>query len=119
MNQRIFNFLPNVEFEEANMLDSITSDMSDDQLRTFASIYNSKRKSSDTILLTSLLGLVIIAGVHRILLNQIGMGILYIFTGGLCLIGTIVDAVNYKKLTLEFNQKVAHESLHMTRSMKP
>jgi TM2 domain-containing membrane protein YozV len=119
MNQRIFNYLPKVEFEEANMIENITNELSDDQMRTFASIYNSKRKSSDTILLTCLLGLVVVAGVHRILLNQIGMGILYIFTAGLCFIGTIVDAVNYKKLALEFNQKMAHESLLMTRSMKP
>jgi hypothetical protein len=37
------------------------------------------------------------------------MGILFFLTGGLCLIGTIIDLINYKKLAFEFNQKVANE----------
>jgi hypothetical protein len=37
------------------------------------------------------------------------MGLLYLFTGGLCLIGTIVDLVNHKSLSFEFNQKVARQ----------
>ena len=118
MNQRIFKLLPNLDYEEVQMIDRLTGDLSDEQLNTFASIYNSKRKSSDTILLTCLLGLIVVAGVHRIILNQVGMGILYIFTGGLCLVGTIVDAVNYKKLTLEYNSTVANETFQMTRSMQ-
>ena len=39
-------------------------------------------------LLWFLLGLV---GVHKFYLNKIGMGILYIFTGGIFLIGWIID----------------------------
>lgn len=45
------------------------------------------------------------------------MGILYLLTGGLCLIGTIIDAVNHKKLTNEFNQKMAMESVQMAKMM--
>ena len=59
------------------------------------------------ILITCLLGFVIVAGIHRILLRQVGLGILYLFTAGLCLIGTIVDAINYRQLTYEHNRKVA------------
>jgi hypothetical protein len=43
------------------------------------------------------------------------MGILYLLTGGLCLIGTIVDLINYKNLAFEYNQKVAQEILMFTR----
>jgi TM2 domain-containing membrane protein YozV len=53
------------------------------------------------------------SGIQRFVVGQIGMGILYFFTGGLCLIGTIVDIVNHKKLAFEFNQKMAAESMRM------
>ena len=43
------------------------------------------------------------------------MGLLYLFTGGLCLIGTIVDLVNHQKLAFEHNQKMANEVLSMVR----
>jgi TM2 domain-containing membrane protein YozV len=54
-------------------------------------------------------------GIQRFYLGQIGMGILYLFTGGLCLIGTIMDLVNNKTLTNEFNQKAAQEVAMMMR----
>ncbi len=73
-------------------------------------MYRARRKDPNTIMITALLGLVVVAGVHRFILGQIGMGLLYVFTGGLCLIGTIVDLVNYKKLTFEYNQTVANET---------
>jgi hypothetical protein len=40
---------------------------------------------------------------------------LYLFTGGLCLIGTIVDLVNHKSIAQEYNQKVAMEAAQMSR----
>jgi TM2 domain-containing membrane protein YozV len=43
------------------------------------------------------------------MLGQIGMGLLYLFTAGLCFIGTIIDLVNYQRLAFEFNQQVANE----------
>ena len=67
------------------------------------------------ILITTLLGFVGFAGVHRFIIGQIGMGILYFFTAGLCLIGTIVDLVNHQKLAFEHNQKIANEVLSMIR----
>ncbi|MFT5587004.1 MAG: TM2 domain-containing membrane protein YozV [Cognaticolwellia sp.] len=33
-----------------------------------------------------------IAGLHRLYLGRIGSGLIWLFTGGLCGIGTIVDA---------------------------
>ena len=67
------------------------------------------------LILTALLGLIILAGVHRFIMGQIGMGLLYLFTAGLCLVGTIVDLVNYQKLAFEYNQKAANEVLIMVR----
>ena len=51
-------------------------------------------------------GFIGIGGIQRFLLGQIGMGILYLLTWGLCGIGTIIDLINYKKLTLERNQEI-------------
>ena len=70
------------------------------------------------ILLTALLGFVGLAGVHRFIVGQIGMGILYLLTAGLCFIGTIVDLINHKKLALEYNQRVARETLMMVGSFR-
>ena len=106
---RIINYLPGLELDEAAFVDSLLKDNSDEEVKRFAIMYGPKRKDPQTILILSLIGLVCFAGIHRFVLNQIGMGILYFFTGGLCLIGTIVDAVNHKTLTFEHNQRVALE----------
>jgi hypothetical protein len=50
------------------------------------------------------------------MVGQIGMGILYLFTGGLCIVGTIVDTINHKKLAFEYNQQMAIESLAMAQA---
>ena len=36
------------------------------------------------------------------------MGVLYLLTGGLCLIGNIIDMVNYKQLTARYNEQQAY-----------
>ena len=51
------------------------------------------------ILVTTILGFFGVAGVQRFLTGQIGMGLLYFFTAGLCFIGTIIDLINHKRLT--------------------
>jgi TM2 domain-containing membrane protein YozV len=79
-------------------------------MMNYANVYRTRRKDPQLILLTCLLGLVVIAGVHRFIIGQIGMGILYLFTAGLCLVGTIIDAVNYQNLAFEYNQRVAQET---------
>ncbi len=79
----------------------------------FISMYSSKRKTTETILICTILGFVVVAGVQRFVLGQIGMGILYFFTGGLCLVGTIVDLINHKQMTFEFNQQQALETMAM------
>ena len=105
----VIDHLPEIDGDESLYVGKILSDMSDDQADKFASVYRTRRKDPQTILITCLLGFFLIAGVHRLLLNQIGMGILYILTGGLCLIGTIVDLVNYKDLAFQYNKDVARE----------
>lgn len=117
MNQNLITMIPAVEADELAYLQALTKDLSEDKLKLFISIYNGKRKKAETILICCVLGFVFAAGVQRFVVGQIGMGILYLFTGGLCLIGTIVDTVNHKQLAFEFNQKMAIESMAMVRTV--
>jgi TM2 domain-containing membrane protein YozV len=112
---RVIDVLPEISGEEMLYIQSLLKDMDEDKARSFASVYRSRRKDPQMILITCLLGFVGFAGVHRFIIGQIGMGILYLFTAGLCLIGTIVDLVNHQKLTFEHNQKMANEVLAMVR----
>jgi TM2 domain-containing membrane protein YozV len=109
--------IPTVEPDELAYLQSVTSTLADDKLQLFIAIYNGKRKKTETILLCALLGFVCAAGIHRFVIGQIGMGILYFFTGGLCFIGTIVDIINHKQLAFEFNQRMAMETMAMVKSV--
>ncbi|WKZ59941.1 MAG: TM2 domain-containing protein [Cyclobacteriaceae bacterium] len=106
---KVTDVLPELTGEEMVYVQNLLKDWDDEKARSFANIYRTRRKDPQVILITALLGLIIVAGVHRFLLGQIGMGLLYLFTGGLCLIGTIIDLVNHQKLAFEFNQKVAEE----------
>jgi TM2 domain-containing membrane protein YozV len=106
---KILEVLPELTGEEMVYVQNLIKDWSDEKARNFANVYRVRRKDPQVVLITALLGLIIVAGVHRFLLGQIGMGLLYLFTAGLCFIGTIIDLVNYQKLAFEFNQKVVNE----------
>jgi len=106
---KVTDVLPELTGEEMVYVQNLVKDWDDEKARNFANVYRTRRKDPQVILITALLGLIIVAGVHRFLLGQIGMGLLYLFTGGLCLIGTIIDLVNHQRLAFEFNQKVAEE----------
>lgn len=118
INPTLMSMLYDTTPEELILIDNHTKAFTNEQLQQFVMIYRTKRKDEQTILLCCLLGVVFFAGIHRFLLGQIGMGILYFFTGGLCLIGTIVDAINHKQLTLEYNQKMISETLGMLSMIK-
>lgn len=112
---KVIDVLPEVTGEEMLYLQNLLKDVDDERAVRFATVYRTRRREPMLILVTALLGFVAISGVHRFLLNQIGMGLLYFFTAGLCLIGTIVDLVNYQKLAFEYNSKVANEVIVMIR----
>ncbi len=116
MRPNLVNLIPAIEGEELVHLQALTRELSPEQLQNFIAIYNGKRRKTDQILLGCVLGFVLVAGVQRFMIGQIGMGLLYLFTGGLCFIGTIVDTVNHKRLAFEFNQQMARESMAMVYS---
>lgn len=103
------HLMPELQGEELFYIQRIVDTLPDDQAENFIYVYRARRRNPQEILIFSLIGLLGIAGIHRIMLNQILMGILYFFTFGLCYIGTIVDVVNYIRLTFEYNKKVADE----------
>jgi TM2 domain-containing membrane protein YozV len=118
INPVFLKYLYDVTPEELITINSRTKGFNDEELTHFCMIYRSKRKDPQTILLLCLLGLVCVSGIHRFVLGHIGMGILYFFTGGLCLIGTIVDAVNHKELTSEYNATMIAETLSMLNMIR-
>ncbi|MFH5832366.1 TM2 domain-containing protein [Halalkalibaculum sp. DA3122] len=106
---RMIDHLPEIEGDEAVYVSKIMQKMDDETAERFTTVYRARRKDPQTILLTAVIGFFGAAGIHRFIIGQVGMGILYLLTGGLCVIGTIVDLINYKNLAFEYNREIAAE----------
>ena len=106
---------PGITPEEMSFINQGSAELTEEQKKFFFTVYSSKRKNPQEILLLTLLGFIGVAGVQRFVIGQIGMGLLYFFTGGFCLIGTIVDLVNHKTLAEDYNRKMAYESFQMAK----
>ncbi|MFN8261797.1 MAG: TM2 domain-containing protein [Chitinophagales bacterium] len=98
--------------EMAN-LKKVSSGLSEEQLRNFVSVYSSKRREPELLLIIACAGFFGVAGIQRVLVGQIGMGILFFFTGGFCAIGTILDIIHHKQLADEYNAQMADETLQL------
>jgi len=110
------NILMNIEGitpEELMYLQHATASLTEDQLKNFVLLYIGKRKKAQDILLLTLLGFLGFAGIQRFVLGQVAMGVIYFLTLGFCWIGTIVDLINHKSMTDEYNQRVTRECLQM------
>ncbi len=118
VNPTILKYLYNATPEELITINSRTKGFSADELEHFCIIYRSKRKDPQLILILCLLGLVGVAGIQRFFIGNIGLGILYFFTAGLCFVGTIIDAVNHKELAMEYNAKMITETLSMLNMIR-
>ena len=90
-----------------SFLAQLTSGMSEGEIQQFAIAYRRKRKDPQTILLMAVIGVVAVPGLHRFALGQIGMGLIYLFTWGLLLFGTITDIVRHKELTHSYDRQLA------------
>ncbi|SFG93087.1 TM2 domain-containing protein [Pontibacter chinhatensis] len=111
----ILHLMPDLEPDEMGYVQTLVQPMTEDEARQFASIYRSRRREPMLLLITTLIGFFGVAGIQRFLTGQIGMGLLYFFTGGLCFIGTIIDLVNHKRLAYEYNVKEADQVVAMMR----
>ena len=88
--QTIVNLIPDIESEELDFIAHLTEKLDDQEADGFFTRYRVRRRKSDNVLLFTILGFIIVAGVQRFYLNQILMGFLYLFTAGFCLVGTIL-----------------------------
>ena len=118
MNQQLLMSFPGLTPEELLFIQEATKELNEEQEKNFIMFYGTRRKDPQTIMICTIIGFVGVSGIQRFLVNQVGMGILYLLTGGLCLIGTIVDLINYQKLALEFNQRMVVEAVQMTRGVR-
>ena len=112
----VYELMPEIMGEEQMYIAGLIKNLDDNQARNFANIYRTRRRDPQTILLLTLVGFLGVAGIQRFITDQIGLGILYLFTGGICMIGTIIDLVNYKKIAFEYNQKQANQIAMMIKN---
>ncbi len=99
-------------------LQQVMNDLPPEKTNQFIALYSGRRKKPADLLIFCLLGFVGVNGVQRFVVGQPAMGLLFFFTGGLCLIGTIVDIINHKKLAFEYNQKAAFESAAIIKAFR-
>ena len=113
----VYELLPEIVGEEQMYISSLIKNMEDKQAFQFANIYRTRRKDPQMILLVTLVGFLGISAIQRFLTDQIGLGILYLLTGGICMIGTIIDLVNYRKIAFEYSQQQANQVAVMIKGM--
>lgn len=104
---KVLEYLPELEGDEAQYINQLMDQMPEEKVGIFARIYKARRRDPVLMLILALIGLFGVAGIHRFFAGQIGMGLLYVFTAGLCFIGTVVDMINYKNFAFEYNRKIA------------
>ena len=112
---QLFMMLPNAQPDELLLLQSMTKNLSETQQQQFLAFYSSRRKDKKDLQLYTVLGFICVAGIQRFVVGDTGMGILYLLTGGLCGIGTLIDLINVDKMTSTYNQKQAAEAAAMVR----
>jgi TM2 domain-containing membrane protein YozV len=107
MPYTITHYLPELDEPERSFLAQLMATMSEVDVQRFAIAYRVRRKDPQTVLLLAVIGIVSVPGLHRFALGQVGIDFLYLFTGGLLLIGTITDIVRHKELAFNYNRQVA------------
>lgn len=118
MNQHnILMMFPDMDSEELYSIQGLMQGMNEQQQQQFLSVYKGKRRDRTLMLVLALVGFFGAAGIHRLISGDIGLGILYFFTAGLCFIGTIVDIININSLTLKYNISQATEAANIIKMM--
>ena len=91
-------------------------DLTDQQIMLFTSQYESVKKDRGTVLILSvLLGTL---GIDRFMIGDIGMGMLKLFTFGLCGILWLIDIFTIRGKVDDLNRKNANEIYQGIKVMK-
>lgn len=112
---KVLRYLPELEGDEQVEIAEILNDMSDVQSEHFARIYRSRRRDPIHILMLAAVGFAGVAGLQRLYMKEIALGLVYLFTAGLCVIGTIYDVIKYRDLALRYNRDVAVDVANTVR----
>ncbi|MGZ5287804.1 MAG: TM2 domain-containing protein [Flavisolibacter sp.] len=116
--QQLFSMLPGLQPEEMMVLSELMKDMNEQEQQQFIMLYQGKRKEQQTMLIFTIIGFFGVEGIQRFVIGEVVMGIVYLLTVGFCGIGTIIDIVNIKSMTNDFNRKQAIECAGMMNMMK-
>lgn len=116
---KVLRYLPEIEDDEQLYVARLMTDMTEEQAQQFAHIYHERRRDPTLIMLLALVGFLGVAGLHRFFTDEIGMGILYLLTAGLCFVGTIVDLFNYKGIAFRYNRRQADDVAALVASAFP
>jgi TM2 domain-containing membrane protein YozV len=114
---KVLQHLPELDGDEQVEVARLLNDMNDAQAEHFARIYRSRRREPVHILLLAAVGFIGAAGLQRLYLEEFALGLVYLFTGGLCLVGTIYDAIKYEEMALRYNRTVAVEVAETVRQV--
>jgi TM2 domain-containing membrane protein YozV len=104
---QITHYLPELNEPETSFIAHVTAVMSHEDIHRFAAGYRQSRRDPQTLRLLAIIGLVAIPGLQRFWVGHVGVGFLYLLTGGLLWIGTIIDIVKYRELAFSYNRQVA------------
>ena len=116
---KVIRYMPELRDKEQVRVAEHMTDMTEEQAQHFAHVYRQRRKDETVTLIMALVGFFGFAGIQRFYLNQVGMGLLYLFTAGFCFIGTIVDLINHKTMTSTFNIDQAEEVAYLIKGAFP
>ncbi|MDF2434095.1 MAG: hypothetical protein JWP44_3726 [Mucilaginibacter sp.] len=113
--QNSYSAFAGMTMEEYSFLHHASAGLTQNQMQTFVAVYNSRRKNPIDILLATLLGFLGLAGIQRFMTNNVLLGILYLFTGGLFGIGTIIDLFSYKSIANDYNRHLAYDCYQIAK----
>lgn len=112
-----FIYLKEITPNELQFLNILTADLDPEKLDVFTAVYSTKRKMPNEIMLFAALGFLGVSGIHRFILGQVFLGIIYLLTIGFFFIGTIIDMVNSRSLAQRYNEKMAFETMKMIKGV--
>ncbi|MGB1242131.1 MAG: TM2 domain-containing protein [Chitinophagales bacterium] len=109
---------PDIQTDELGYVEQLVRNFDQEEMELFTERYKKQRYSPKFILFMNLIAFLGIAGIQRFLLGEVKMGLVYAFTWGFLGIGIVYDFINHKRMTLEYNEKIAFEVAQDVKYMR-